>query len=135
MTATLDCPTSPMPSAPVPLPVEVVTEPLDPRTSPILWLARSLEPEIPAYVPSLLEHPAVQSLIRETHPSLEYARQHDRAQQVTVHVFRDRDTGTYSVVYERASGQHTVKESTDRRPLWQQIVALVAMWEGAGRPA
>lgn len=134
MTATLKRPTTPATRIPELLPVEVVTEPLQPRTSPILRLAQSLEPELPAYVPSVLERPAVQALIRETHPSLEYARQHHRAHNVTVHVFRDRDTGTYAVVYERASGRHTVKESPDRTPLWQQIVALVGMWEGAGRP-
>jgi hypothetical protein len=109
----------------------------DPRRVPLLRLVRSLEPEEPAYVPGALQrdgdHERVRALIRESHPSIDYAIQRYRQAEVVVHVFRDAEDGSYAVLYHRVSGRNTVKQSRGKRPLWQEVLALLCYWDASGR--
>jgi hypothetical protein len=109
----------------------------DPRRVPLLRLVRSLEPEEPAYVPCALlrdgDHERVRALILEAHPSIDYAIQRYQHAGVVVHVFRDAEDCSYAVLYHRASGRNTVKESRDKRPLWQELLALLCYWDASGR--
>jgi hypothetical protein len=111
--------------------------PDDPRHVPLLRLVHSHEPEEPAYVPGALQrdgdHNRIRALIHESHPSIEYAIQRYRQAEVVVHVFRDDADGSYAVLYHRASGQNTVKQSRDMRPLWQELLALLCYWDASGR--
>ncbi|SDP96433.1 hypothetical protein SAMN04487905_12031 [Actinopolyspora xinjiangensis] len=101
-------------------------------TVPLLRLQHSIEAERPASVPPHLGGHEVRALIADTYPDLEQAHQLHRSRGETVHGYRDRRTGDWVIVFERAEKQSTVKEHGG--PLWDRLVALVSMWQATSRP-
>lgn len=98
---------------------------------PLLELQSADVPERAAFVPPGLENHEVRGLIADAYPELEQAHQLHRRQSEIVHVYR-RSCGQWVVVFDRGRrGCSSVKEQGG--PLWDQIVALVAMGEAAGR--
>ncbi|GAA2798507.1 hypothetical protein [Saccharopolyspora taberi] len=99
--------------------------------TPLLALTYSDRPERPAHLPPVHEHGFL-LLVREEHPELEHASQTHRARGEVVHVFRDRHTREFAVLFRRDTGQHTVKESGC--PLLDRLNQLAGMWQGAQAP-
>lgn len=102
---------------------------------PLLTLQDADVDTRPAWVPRYLDRFEVQALVAAAYPELQQAHQEHRAAHEVLHAYRDRDSGAWVVCVEHLDLQHrgTVKED-GRRPLWDQLVALVGMWETAGRP-
>lgn len=94
--------------------------------TPLLALAYSNRPERQAHLPPVDEHGFL-LLVREAHPDLEHAQQVHRARGETVHVFRDRVSGEFIVLFQRRNGRHAVKESGF--PGWTSSTS----WPGCGR--
>lgn len=89
----------------------------------------------PAWVPRYLDRFEVQALVAAAYPELQQAHEEHRSANEVVHAYRDRDSGAWVVCVEHLDLQQrgTVKEAGPR-PLWDQLVVLVGMWEVAGRP-
>ncbi|GAB3288926.1 hypothetical protein [Parasphingorhabdus pacifica] len=99
--------------------------------TPLLTLTYSDRPERPAHLPPVDEHGFL-LLVREAHPDLEHASQTHRNHGEVVHVFRDRINHEYAVLFQRANGCHTVKESGF--PWLDKLNQLAGMWQGAQAP-
>ncbi|MBB5159102.1 hypothetical protein [Saccharopolyspora phatthalungensis] len=96
---------------------------------PLLLLADSDDvKERPAHLPPL-EEPGFLDLVREVHPQLEYAMQRKRARGEVVHVFRDRVSQEFTILYRREHGSDGVKESGS--PWLDRLNELGGMWRAA----
>lgn len=93
--------------------------------------ADSDRPERPAHLPPVHEHGFL-LLVREAHPELEHTSQDHRDHGEVVHVFRDRITREFIVLFYRDDGQHTVKESGF--PWLDRLNQLAGMWQGTQAP-
>ncbi|RKT86384.1 hypothetical protein SAMN05421805_10625 [Saccharopolyspora antimicrobica] len=79
--------------------------------TPLLALARSSYPERHAALPPVQDHRFLVA-VHEAFPLLEHAQQRRRDLGAVVHVFRDRSTGAFAVLFQREDGgPDTVKES------------------------
>lgn len=99
--------------------------------TPLLALTYSIQPQRPAHLPPVDEHGFL-LLVREAHPDLEHAQQVHRARGETVHVFRDRVSGEFVVLFQRDDGRHTAKESGF--PWLDRLNQLAGMWQAASAP-
>lgn len=108
-----------------------MTATLSEMDRPLLALAYSDRPERPAHLPPLEER-GFMALVREAHPDLEHAQQARRARGEIVHVFRDRVSHEFTVLFQRNSGEHAVKESGF--PWLDKLNQLAGMWRGTQPP-
>ncbi|WP_418153420.1 hypothetical protein [Actinoalloteichus caeruleus] len=97
----------------------------------LLALTYSDRPERPAHLPPVHEHSFL-LLVQEAHPELEHASQPHGGRGAVVHVFRDRLTHEFAVLFHRDNGQHTVKESGF--PWLDWLNQLAGMWQGTQAP-
>ncbi|MBB5159078.1 hypothetical protein [Saccharopolyspora phatthalungensis] len=96
---------------------------------PLLLLADSEHlKERPAHLPPL-EEPGFLDFVRQAHPQLEYAKQRKRARGEVVHVFRDRVSQEFTVLYRRDHDSDGVKESG--YPWLDRLNELGGMWRAA----
>lgn len=100
-------------------------------------LLESQHPEVPrraAWVPRHLDRYDVQALVADAYPELQQEHRVNEVHEL-VHLYRDRESGSWVVCVEHAGLEHrgTIQES-GRRPVWDRLVVLVDMWEQAGRP-
>ncbi|GAB3549284.1 mRNA-degrading endonuclease YafQ of YafQ-DinJ toxin-antitoxin module [Actinopolyspora lacussalsi] len=105
-----------------------------PRTDlevPLLSLRHAGRPERPAHVPPNLDNDELRALITAAHPELEQIHRPHPTHGETVHGYRDRRTGDWVIVFERAEKRSTLKEYGG--PLWDRIVALVSRWQATSR--
>ena len=103
-----------------------MTATLSELDTPLLRLAESDRPERPAHLPPVDDYGFL-VLVKQAHPQLAHAHQVRRARGEVVHVFRDRVTGEFTVLFQRASGQDTVKESGF--PWLDMLNLLAGEWE------
>lgn len=108
-----------------------MTAPVFEVEAPLLALTYSQRPERPAQLPPVEDH-AFLRLVQEAHPELEHASQRHRARGEVVHVFRDRLTGEFTVLFQRDHGQHTAKESGF--PWLDRLNQLAGLWQGTQTP-
>jgi hypothetical protein len=100
------------------------------QTDPLLHLAFVDRPERAAESLPVDDH-GFHVLVLEAHPDLEYATQR-RSDHETVHVWRDRWSGEYSVYVNRDSGGHGVWESGF--PWHDRLTSLAEIWEATVSP-
>ncbi|MDR7303868.1 hypothetical protein [Haloactinomyces albus] len=105
--------------------------PVSEAEAPLLALTYSQRPERPAQLPPVEDH-AFLLLVKEAHPDLEHASQQHRKRGEVVHVFRDRVSSEFTVLYQRANGRHTVKESG--YPWLDRLNQLAGMWQATQVP-
>ncbi|MDA3644347.1 hypothetical protein LZ318_30955 [Saccharopolyspora indica] len=77
---------------------------------PLLALARSGYPERQAELPPVEDYSFLVA-VNQAFPLVEHAQQRRGDLGATVHVFRERSTGEFAVLYQHDDGLHTVKES------------------------
>ena len=95
----------------------------------LLGLVVSDRPERSVTMPPVDEYGFLR-LVQEAHPELEH--QCHRADGAVVHVFQDRLSNEFVVLFSRDNGQYTVKESGF--PWLERLQQLAAMWEAAAVP-